>query len=297
MAVGADLREGSGQAPARRAVTTMPPAIDTSALFLFVPADRPERYAKAFGSGADAVILDLEDAVATDRKGLARDAMASAREAIAQAPCPVVARINPVGTPFHAADLRAAAALALAGTMLPKTETPDAVASVAAATGHRVIALIESARGLAAARSIAAVAARLAFGSIDFATDLGCAHTREALLFARSELVFTSRLAGRPAPIDGVTTAVNDPDLVGGDMAYAVMLGFAGKLLIHPAQVTPARHGLMPSPEEVAWADRVLTAVSHDGAVAVDGTMVDAPVRLRAEQIRRRAMRMVWGPG
>jgi citrate lyase subunit beta/citryl-CoA lyase len=275
----------------------MPPAIDTSALFLFVPADRPERYAKAFGSGADAVILDLEDAVAADRKGCARDAMAAAREAIAAAPCPVVVRINPAGTPFHAADIQAVAALGLAGTMLPKTESPDAVTSVAASTGHRVIALVESARGLAAARSIAAVAARLAFGSIDFATDLGCAHTREALLFARSELVFASRLAGRPGPVDGVTTAISDPDLVGSDMAYAVTLGFAGKLLIHPAQVNPARHGLVPSPDEAAWADRVLASGSHDGAVAVDGTMVDAPVRLRAEHIRRRALRMDREPG
>jgi citrate lyase subunit beta/citryl-CoA lyase len=149
------------------------------------------------------------------------------------------------------------------------------------------MALIESARGLVAARAIALASARLAFGSIDFAADLGCAHGREALLAARLELVIASRLAGIAPPIDGVTDAVRDPDQVRADATHAAALGFGGKLLIHPAQIAPARAGFQPNAEEIAWAERVLAA--GDGAVTVDGALVDAPVRIRAKQIRRRA--------
>ena len=266
----------------------MPNDIDALSLLLFVPADRPERYANAFASGADATVLDLEDAVAPDRKLLARDILVRSERLIEEASCPVIVRVNAWGSAHHKADLAALMGLGHAATMLAKAESADAVALVSAATGRPVIALIESARGLQAARSIAAASARLAFGSIDFAADLGCAHTRESLLLARSELVLASRLAGRPAPIDGVTTSMRDDHQVTNDVAYAVGLGFGGKLLIHPAQVDAGRRGLLPRAEDIAWADRVL-AGGAGGATSVDGAMVDAPVRVRAEQIRRRA--------
>jgi citrate lyase subunit beta/citryl-CoA lyase len=267
----------------------MAPMVDFSSLMspLFVPADRPERYAKAFAAGADAVIIDLEDAVAPDRKAEARDALSAAGGMIAQAPCPVMVRINAHGQSDHELDRRLAAGLPIAAVILPKAESAAIVSGLAAATSHQVLALIESVRGLAAARAIAEVSARLAFGSIDFAVDLGCAHEREALLAARSELAIASRLAGLAGPIDGVTTRVRDPDLVLSDATYAARLGFAGKLLIHPAQIAPAREGFRPSADDIAWAERILA--SGDGAVALDGAMVDAPVRARAEQIRRRA--------
>ena len=156
-----------------------------------------------------------------------------------------------------------------------------------AALGGGAIALIESARGLAAARDIARACGRLAFGSVDFAADLGCAHTREALLLARLELVLASRLAGLPAPLDGVTTAIHDDALVESDARHAAELGFGGKLLIHPKQVAAALRGFAPGEAEIAWARRVLAA-GGDGAVAVDGMMIDAPVRLRAERILSR---------
>ena len=267
----------------------MPHALDTIALPLFVPADRPERYAKAFQAGADAVIIDLEDAVAPSAKDTARQALLAARDAIAQALIPVLLRINASSTPHHEADVAAARALqGVAALMLAKAETPAEVSSLADITGRPVLALIESARGLAAARAIAAAGARLAFGSIDFAADLGCAHRRDALLLARTELVLASRLAGAAAPIDGVTTTVKDAQAIEDDMRYAASLGLAGKLLIHPAQIAPARAGLQPTAAEIAWAARVL-ATDEGGAAALDGAMVDAPVRLRAQQIRRRA--------
>lgn len=262
--------------------------LHTIALPLFVPADRPERYAKAFAAGADAVIIDLEDAVAPAAKEAARAALAAAQEEIGRAPCFVLVRINARGTSHHKADIAAIRAMpSVAAVMLAKAETPTEVAGLADATGRPVLALIESARGLAAARAIAEAGARLAFGSIDFAADLGCAQTREALLLARAELVMASRLAGVAPPLDGVTTSVKDEAAIWDDARYAASLGMAGKLLIHPAQIAPARAGLRPSVEEIAWADRVLA--TGDGAAALDGAMVDAPVRLRAEQVRRRA--------
>ena len=180
--------------------------------------------------------------------------------------------------------------LGLAAVMLAKAETAADVEATSAATGGPVVALIESARGLAAARPIAAASARIAFGSIDFAADMGSTHTRTALAFARSELVLASRLAGRAAPIDGVTTSIKDPDLICADAAHACELGFSGKLLIHPAQIAPAIDGFRPSADDLAWAERVLAAQGA-GAAAIDGAMVDAPVLLHAEQIVRRAAR------
>jgi citrate lyase subunit beta/citryl-CoA lyase len=276
---------------ALRACGTLMTPFSTIALPLFAPADKPERYPKALASGADAVIFDLEDAVALSDKDSARTLLLEARGLLASAPCPLLVRINPEGGPFHAADLIAVRELSLAALVVPKVESADTVRRVADKTGLPVLAIIESGPGLAAARNVAAAGARLVFGSIDFVADLGCAHSREALLFPRCELVLASRLAGAPAPIDGVTTAVKDSDLVRDDVAYAVSLGFGGKLLIHPAQIEPAEAGLQPAAEDVRWASRVLAAGQEGGAASLDGMMVDAPVRLRAEQILRRAQR------
>lgn len=267
----------------------MSPPLDAAALPLFVPADRPDRYGKAFAAGADAVILDLEDAVAPNNKAKARAALVAALGALASAPCPVLVRVNAAGTPWHAEDLAAVAPLPLAGVVLPKAEAGGAVRAAAEATGRPVLALIESARGVAAVREVAEAAARLAFGSIDLAADLGCDDARDALLAHRSALVLACRLVGRPAPLDGVTPGYRDGAPVENDARYAATLGFGGKLLIHPAQIAPARAGFAPSAAELAWAERVLAAARDGRAVAVDGAMVDAPVRLRAEAIVRRS--------
>ncbi|SHI91763.1 citrate lyase subunit beta / citryl-CoA lyase [Roseomonas rosea] len=252
---------------------------------LFVPGNRPERFAKAAASGADAVIIDLEDAVAPEDKAAARRAAAEARpEGV-----PLFVRLNAAGTPWHAEDL-AALSGSPAGILLPKAEDPAALAAIRAAIGpdRPLVALVESVRGLAAARELARGASRLAFGSIDYAADLGCAHTREALLAARSELVFASRLAGIDAPMDGVTATIGDDTLTEEDARHAAGLGFGGKLLIHPRQVAAALRGFAPEAKEVEWARGVLAA-GGDGAVQVGGMMIDAPVRIRAERILARA--------
>lgn len=253
---------------------------------LFVPGDRPERFAKAAMSGADAIIIDLEDAVAPNAKAQARAAL---KDGVDQG-IPVIVRINARGTSWHDEDVVSLRALNVSAIMLPKTNSVADVHTLRAALGDSsaIVALIESAQGLAAARAIAASGvARIAFGSIDYCADLGCAHTREALLAARSELVLASRLADLSPPLDGVTTKVDDSDLVRGDARYAQELGFGGKLCIHPKQIAPVLEGFAPNEAEIKWAEGIL-AQSSSGAVAHEGMMIDAPVRANAQRILER---------
>ena len=249
---------------------------------LFVPADRPERFAKAAASGADAVILDLEDAVAPTNKDQARAALVGLPDTV-----PIIVRINAVGTSWHDADLLALRGLSVAAIMLPKVEDVATIAAVANALVDQVpiIALIESAKGLAEARHIAATpqVVRLAFGSVDFCADLRMQHLREALLPARVELVLASRLAGIAAPIDGVTTSIDELALATEDARHARALGMWGKLCIHPRQVPEIKRAFAFTETEMDWARRVLAA--GQGAVIVDGDMVDEPVRLQARKI------------
>lgn len=254
-------------------------------LHLFVPADRPERFAKACASGADAVIIDLEDAVAPPAKEMARAGLKNALAGLVS-DAAILLRVNARATPWHGDDIRVAAELPIAGVMLPKVETSAEIDDLRPRLpGKSVVALIESANGLAAAAQIAGAADQIAFGSVDFASDLGSAHSREALLFARSQIVMAARVAGQPPPIDGVTLSIKDDAATESDARYALSLGFGGKLLIHPSQVAPARRGLAPSEVEKAWAERILGVARDGSAVQVEGEMVDAPVLARARRI------------
>lgn len=256
--------------------------------FLFVPGDRPDRYAKAAASGADEVVCDLEDAVADAAKPDAR------RRTVAWlddggAAC---VRVNAAGTPWHLDDLEAVGrAAGLRGVVVPKAEDPEALALVAAAlpAGVPLVALVETARGLLCAGELTAVPSvvRLAFGSIDFSLDISAQDDRSALLFARSSLVVAARAAGGPPPVDGVTTALDDPDALAEACAHAVSLGFGGKLCIHPRQVEAVHRAFSPTAEQVAWARRVLEAAGDGRAAAVDGHMVDRPVLAKADAVLR----------
>lgn len=269
---------------------TTPPALPRS--YLFVPADRPERIAKALASGADAVIVDLEDAVAPQAKADARAALAQWLESANLAPAvPLLVRINAPGTAWFDADLALCGRSAtIGGVMCPKAERVTDLDTVRrAAPGRALIPLIETAEGFDNLRALAGAAGvqRLAFGSIDFQLDLGIGGDGAELLFFRSQLVLASRLASRAAPIDGVTTALDDDAPVARDAQAARRLGFGAKLCIHPRQVAAVHAGFTPRDEEVEWARRVLAAVERSGgaAVAVDGKMVDRPVLLRARAV------------
>jgi citrate lyase subunit beta / citryl-CoA lyase len=259
-------------------------AVQAARSFLFVPGHRPDRFEKAERSGADMVVLDLEDAVAADRKDDARDEVVTWLTAGGRA----CVRINDATSPQHPNDLAALTGLpGLIAVMLAKADHSAQVADVARRTGAPVIALVESAVGMAKVGDLAAVrgVVRLAFGHLDFALDIGAEPIWPSMLHARSVLVLASRAAGLPGPLDGVTTDMDDLDVLRADVRRAKSVGMSGKLLIHPRQVAPTHAELRPSDDEIRWAQHVLESTAGTAAARVDGQMVDAPVLARAGAI------------
>lgn len=261
------------------------PDISAARSFLFVPASRPDRFPKAMASGADRIIVDLEDAVAPAEKVAARQ---HAANWFGAGNPPAVLRVNAADTRWFADDIQLAARFRLP-VMLAKAEIAETIADLSASTGASVIPLIETAEGLRCVAGIASVpgAVRLAFGSIDFAAELGVDFAdREALQSARSALVYASAAARIAAPIDGVTTAINDLRVLSSDVAYAARLGMTAKLCIHPHQIDAVHQHFVPTPEQIQWANKVLIATTRTESLAViDGHMVDPPVVKRAQRI------------
>jgi citrate lyase subunit beta/citryl-CoA lyase len=257
--------------------------------YLFVPANRPERIAKAQASGADAVIVDLEDAVALDAKVAARQTLAQWLAEAGDAP-PVVVRINSADTEWFAEDLQLCNSPHVAAVMLPKAERlQDLAAAARAAPGKPLLPLIETAAGFDQMRIVAGAPGvqRLVFGTVDFQLDLGIDGEGDELLFFRSQMVLASRLANLAAPVDGVSTVFDDPAELQAQSGRARRLGFGAKLCIHPKQVAGVNAAFSPSAEAIAWAERVLEAAAKAGgaAVALDGKMIDKPVILRAQAV------------
>jgi citrate lyase subunit beta/citryl-CoA lyase len=259
--------------------------------FLFVPATRPERYAKALASGADAVIIDLEDAVGPADKAAARQLLAQAWPGLAAAErARVLVRINAGPSAWHGDDLQFLGALGVAGVMLPKAEQPAQLKHAAAVLGPAcaLLPLIESVAGLDAADALARCpqVLRLAFGNLDFQADAGmaCGPDEAELSAVRLAVVLASRRAGLAPPADGVTADTQDGAQLARDAARSRRGGFGAKLCIHPAQVAAVNAAFMPSPAELDWARRVLEKSAGGGVFTLDGRMVDAPVLLLAQQ-------------
>jgi citrate lyase subunit beta/citryl-CoA lyase len=264
--------------------------------YLFVPGDRPDRFEKALASGADSVILDLEDAVDPARKDAARASihewLASGRGDAAR----LLVRINDDATPWHVDDLALVRGAGPIGVMLPKAERPDQVARVAEvlAPGGIVVPLVETARGVMEVAAVAAAPGvqRLAFGTLDLMADLGLSGDERGLIQPAAAIALASRAADRAPPVAGVTPAIDDEAALARDVAFARAFGFAAKLCIHPRQVEAARRAFAPTEAEVAWARRVLAAAeAGGGATQVDGRMVDRPVLLKATAILDRLPR------
>jgi citrate lyase subunit beta/citryl-CoA lyase len=252
--------------------------------YLFVPGNRPDRYDKACATRAHAVIVDLEDAVPPDDKPRARgtlgDWLSSRR--------PVFVRINASDTPWFDDDVRLCANEGVDAIVLPKAERADDLRRIASACPDAPLyPLIETARGLWEAEAIARArnVHSMLFGSLDFQADLGTDDCD--LLYARSQLVLVSRVAGIAAPVDGVTQAIDDPELLRRDCIRSRQLGFGGKVCIHPSQVDIVNCCFAPTAEEVAWAERVVAALAQarGNAVLLDGRMVDRPVLLKAQAV------------
>jgi citrate lyase subunit beta/citryl-CoA lyase len=271
----------------------MTASLATARSALFVPGNRPERFAKAAQSGADAIVLDLEDAVAPEEKSLARRHVTAWLDRGGHG----AVRINGSETEWHADDIRDLRGRG-ATVMLPKAETAEQIHSLLELLGPQsnVVALIETAAGVLNAPAVCAApgVVRCAFGSVDFSAQLGVdPTTRTALVHARSTLVVASASAQIAAPLDGVTTAIGDLDVLSDDCSHAAGLGFTGKLCIHPRQVEVVNTAFSPSEQQIAWADRVLAACADGNVTVLEGQMIDKPVVERAGRIRRATHFMV----
>lgn len=257
---------------------------------LFCPGDRPDRFAKA-AERADAVILDLEDAVGPDAKEAAREAIASAT----LDPAVTIVRVNAIGEGMLEADLDAARRAGVTTIMLAKAESPR---QLDALDGFAVVALCETAAGIVHAVDIAAHpnVVALMWGAEDLVASLGGTSSRDetgayraVATHARSHVLLAAAASGKHA-IDAIRTDIADVDGCRVEAIDASASGFFAKAAIHPAHVAPIREAFAPSAEEAAWAERVLAAAAeHPGVFSFEGRMVDEPILRHARSVRARA--------
>lgn len=262
---------------------------------LFVPGDRPERFAKA-ADRADAVIIDLEDAVAADDRERAREAL----RASDLNPARTIVRVNARGTADHPVDVEAVSATPYRILMLPKAERAADAASLAAETGCSIVALVETAAGVLAAGELAAERSVVAlmWGAEDLVASLGGTSSRgpngryrDVARHARARVLLAAGGHGKAA-IDAVHLDIADLAGLEEEARDAVAQGFAATACIHPGQVETIRAAYRPSPSEVAWARGVLAAAVEAGAAGVfafEGRMVDEPVLRHARRVLQRA--------
>jgi len=271
---------------------------------LFTPGNHPRKVEKVFAAGADVAILDLEDAVAVSEKEAARATVVEALKAPRQ--CQGFVRVNALDTEFCEADIAAVTGPWLDGIMLPKVES---VAGLLAADkmleraereqglepgGIDLLPIIETAKGLAAVSDIADSGSRvrrLSFGAVDFAKDMGMQLTEDEweLTPARSAIVLASRVARLAAPLDSVWVHFRDQDGLAKSCERVRVMGYQGKMAIHPDQIAPINDAFTPGEEEIAHAEKIIAAFEEaeaagSASIVVDGFFVDYPV---VDQARR----------
>ncbi|KAA9393284.1 CoA ester lyase [Kocuria coralli] len=269
--------------------------LSTARTALFTPATRPDRVLRAADSGAEVVIVDLEDAVAAADKDRAREALVQLLSGGHEAGvlrAPIAVRINSPRTEAGLLDLQALAGLddldLLDAVVVPKLEDPEQIREVRSAIPSvPMVGTIESAAGLLWLEVLAAETGliRLTTGTLDLAQDLSCTLDSRTMDAARARLVMVSRAKGLAGPLDSPTPQFRDLRPVQVAARLAKEDGFTGKSCIHPAQVAAVAGIFAPTPDEIEWARSVVDA--DDGATAVDGSMVEAPVIARARAILR----------
>ncbi|MGE0257988.1 MAG: CoA ester lyase [Alphaproteobacteria bacterium] len=276
--------------------------------FLFAPGNHARRVEKALTLDADAVILDLEDAVATAEKPAAREAVAAsfARPRTGL----LYVRVNAVDTEFCYGDLLAVVRPGLDGIILPKVESAAGLAAIdwllaqlerergLAAGGIDLIPIIETASGLDGLGALLSAGTRIrrvAFGAGDFTLDVNMVWSRgeSELAQARAAIVTASRAAGIEAPLDTVWVDLTDPEGLEASARTALGLGFQGKMCIHPEQIPIVNRVFTPTDEEVAFAERVAAAfikaeAEGSAAIQLDGKFIDYPIVYRAQRVLKR---------
>ncbi len=279
---------------------------------IFTPGHRHDLVAKAIRSGADAVIVDLEDAVAAEEKPNARAMLAD----LPESPVPLYIRTNGPETEWFWDDIVACGRLGVAGVVIPKAEHPDllkevggALRALELANGHEigsvlVIPLIESAAGVRRTYDMAVSLSRIEcvlFGGGeqgDLIADLGATWTPEGtgLMYARAKVLHDSRAAGIPYPMEAVFMDFRNLEGLCVETEIAATLGYVGKVAIHPAQVAVINQIFTPSEEEIAHHRRIIeefdkALATGAASIAVDGKMVDyAVVRVAREVLARAAL-------
>lgn len=278
---------------------------------LFVPAHIERMVAKAAGLNADAVLLDLEDAVPPAQKVAAR---ARAARYLAESAGSAIVRINALdartsfSTPCGREDIDAIVQPSLRGLMLPKAESANDIVGCDALIRDaerrsnliegavELYVIIETAKGVSAAIDVARApikrSLRLCFGAGDYTTDIGVEWTREEeeSRVARSLVVIASRAAGLPPPVDSVFTGIDDVEALRQSALKARALGFSAKMVIHPKQINVVNQVFSPTPAEITWAQEILAALEKheragEGAFVVAGKMIDYPIVERAKRI------------
>jgi citrate lyase subunit beta/citryl-CoA lyase len=283
---------------------------------LFAPGNHPRKIEKVFGVGADAVILDLEDAVAIREKVAARQAVVEALKKPRS--CKGYVRVNALDTPFCYGDLLAVVGRWLDGVVLPKAESAAHVLTVdwlltqlererdLPAGGIDLIPIIETGRGVAAVKEIAGSGPRvkrLAFGAADYTRDIGMRWTLEESELAptRAAIVLASRVAGIEPPIDTPFLHVGKHrDSLHRTTERARDIGFQGKLCIHPEQIDPVNQVFTPTEKEIAEARKIVEAfaaaeASGSASIQVDGQFVDYPIVEKAKRTLEMARQISSG--
>jgi citrate lyase subunit beta/citryl-CoA lyase len=267
-------------------------SLQTARSFLFAPGSDERKLVRALESDADAVVADLEDAVAAAGKGAARD-LTIRLVADVETRAVRLVRVNGVETLWHDDDVTAVAASAADGLVLPKA-TAAAVAAVGERLDLPIVAIVETAVGLREALAIASHPSvrGLMLGAMDLGLQLGLEPRVDGqeILYARSSVVVDSAAAGLRGPVDRVWVDVRDLEGLAQDCALGRSLGFRGKALVHPDQIAPTHEAFAPSADELRRAREIVAAYERaeadgQGVVALDGEMIDAPVVERAREL------------
>ena len=275
--------------------------------YLFAPGNHLRKVAKVFGADADAVVLDLEDAVAAAEKEATRAVVVEALQS--PRPCLGYVRVNGLDTDYCYGDLQAVVAAGVDGILLPKVEAPSELETVDWLLGQLererrleqgaidLLPIIETGQGVAAAQSIAGAETRvrrLSFGAGDYTRDMGMVWTgaEAELAHARASIVLASRVGGLEAPIDTVFIDLADAENLERSAHTALSFGFQGKLCIHPKQVEPVNRVFTPSAEAVAQAEKHVAAfreaeAAGSASIQVDGYFIDYPIYEKAERVLR----------